>query len=246
MPPVGNVIRWGDESAQSGPWRADGSVAFLVPVPDGPAPSTEFVRRCMQHLASQGYERVVTGALAPHEQAGFLEAGFSVYEHLHLLLFHPSRGVAPIPPGPRLRRAGPWRRRQLLDVERAAFPAFWHLDATGLRHAVQATSQHRLRVVLWPRRRVGGYAICGASAGRGFVQRLAVAPEAQGHGLGKRLLLDGVHWLCGLGVREVAVNTQEGNGAALALYRSAGFRDDPVGLAVLVAPLAPPGPGAHR
>jgi ribosomal protein S18 acetylase RimI-like enzyme len=200
----------------------------------------------MQHLASQGYERVVTGALAPEEQAGFLEAGFSVYEHLHLLLLDPSRGVAPVPPGPGLRRAGPRRRRQLLEVDRAAFSASWRLDAIGLRQALEATSQHRLRVVLWPRRKVGGYVICGASGRRGFVQRLAVAPEAQGHGLGKRLLLDGVHWLCDMGVAEVAVNTQEGNRAALALYRSAGFRDDPVGLGVLAAPLGPAVTGLRR
>ena len=84
-----------------------------------------------------------------------------------------------------------------------------------------------------------GYAICGASAGRGFVQRLAVLPEAQGHGVGKRLLLDGVHWLRGLGVREIAVNTQIGNETALALYRKVGFRDDPNGLSVLSAQLQP-------
>jgi hypothetical protein len=40
---------------------------------------------------------------------------------------------------------------------------------------------------------------------------------------------------------EIAVNTQLGNDAALALYRSVGFRDDPAGLSVLSAALpAPP------
>jgi len=193
----------------------------------------------MQHLASEGYERVVTGALAPHEQLGFLEAGFSVHENLHLLLLDPAGPVPPIPSGPRLRPAGPIRRRQLLRVDEAAFSPFWRLDGAGLREALNATPQHRLRVVLGPKRAVAGYAICGASAGRGFVQRLAVTPPAQGHGLGKRLLLDGVHWLCTLGVREVAVNTQRGNEPALALYRGAGFRDDPAGLAVLSAILGP-------
>ena len=82
-----------------------------------------------------------------------------------------------------------------------------------------------------------GYAICGASGGRGFVQRLAVLPEAQGHGVGKRLLLDGLHWLRGLNAGHIAVNTQIGNDAALALYRQVGFRDDPAGLSVLSAPL---------
>src|SRR5581483_11621669 len=117
MPPAGNVIRWGPESARCGPWRNDGSVGFLVPTPDGSVLSAGFVRRCMRYLAGQGYEKVVTGALAPKEHTGFLEAGFVVYERLHLLRFELSVGVPDLPPGPRLHRAGPYRRRQILKVD---------------------------------------------------------------------------------------------------------------------------------
>lgn len=243
MPPVGNVIRWGPESARTGAWRSDGSVAFLVPVPDGAAPSAGFVRRCMQVLGSQGYQRVITSALSAREQPGFLEAGFAVREKLHLLVLDASRPLPAVPPGPRLRRAGPWRRGQVLQVDAVAFAPFWQLDHTGLREALGATQRRRLRVVLGEGRRVVGYAICGASGGKGFVQRLAVAPEAQRRGLGQRLLLDGLHWLGAVGAGEVAVNTQMGNEAALNLYRKTGFRDDGAGLAVLWAPL---GPGAAR
>lgn len=110
--------------------------------------------------------------------------------------------------------------------------------AAGLREALKATQDHRLRVVL-AKRRVVGYAVCGASAGRGFVQRLAVAPDWQGRGIGRKLLLDGLYWLQGRGLQEVAVNTQVGNGAALALYHQLGFKDDLAGLSVLTAGLAP-------
>lgn len=236
---MANVIRWGGESARTGAWRSDGTVAFLVPVPDGVAPSVAFVRRCMQHLATQGYERVVTGALSPDEQGGFLEAGFEVRERLHLLTLRSSGPPPTVPAGPRLHHAGPWRRRQLLVVDAAAFAPFWRLDQTGLREALKATRKRRLRVVLGRRGRVVGYAICGASGSRGFVQRLAVEPRHQGRGLGKRLLLDGVHWLYELGAREIAVNTQMGNAAALSLYLNTGFREDPAGLAVLCAQLRP-------
>src|SRR5579864_6015369 len=101
MPSLGNTIRWGKETARTGPWRADGSVAFLVPVPDGATLSPEFVRRCSRVLADQGYERVVTGALSPAEQRGFLGAGFGVHEHLHLLMLKWERPITPVPPGPR-------------------------------------------------------------------------------------------------------------------------------------------------
>ena len=142
-----------------------------------------------------------------------------------------------MPAAPRRRRAGPGRTKGLLEVDGAAFAPFWRLDRAGLREAVRATRQHRLRVVLGEGRGVVGYAICGTSGGRGFVQRLAVAPGAQGRGIGKALLLDGLHWLRASGAQEIAVNTQVGNDPALGLYRSVGFRDDPDGLAVLSARL---------
>lgn len=234
------MIRWGHESARTGPWRADGSVAYLVPVPDGRPPSAEFVRRCLLLLARQGYERVVTGALGPAEQRGFLDAGFEVHEQLHLLVLDKATPLPPVPAGPRLYRAGHARRSGLLQVDVSAFDPFWRLDRAGLREALGATRRHRLRVVLGEHHEVTGYAICGASGGRGFVQRLAVSPGAQGQGLGKALLLDGLHWLRRLGTSQVAVNTQKGNEAALALYRRVGFRDDPTGLCVLSAGLSTP------
>jgi GNAT superfamily N-acetyltransferase len=237
MPSTGNVIRWGTESARVGRWRADGSVAFFVPIPDGAPPSAEFVRRCLRVLAEQGFQRVISGAVPPPEQSGLLEAGFEVHEHLHLLLLDKAAVLPPPPAEPRRWRAGPVRKSRLLKVDGSAFAPFWRLDRAGLDEAVKATRQHRLRVVLGHRHAVVGYAICGTSGGRGFVQRLAVAPEAQGRGIGKALLLDGLYWLRASGAQEIAVNTQVGNDAALALYRRVGFRDDPGGLAVLSARL---------
>ena len=179
-------------------------------------------------------------ALPPDEQRGFLEAGFNVHEHLHLLALDRDVTLPPVPPGPALRRAGALRRKGVLEVDAAAFAPFWRLDRAGLRDALGATQQRHLRVVLGVRHKVVGYAICGASDGRGFVQRLAVMPEAQGHGLGKRLLLDGLHWLRGLNAHRIVVNTQIGNDAALGLYQQVGFREDPAGLSVLSAPLYAP------
>jgi ribosomal protein S18 acetylase RimI-like enzyme len=205
---------------------------------DAPPPSPEFVRRCLGVLAGQGFEKVVTGALAPEEQSGFLEAGFSVHEQLHLLLRDRSVPLPSFPAGPPLRRAWWWRAGGALQVDAAAFAPFWRLDKLGLKEALAATPLRRFRVALGQRQAVLGYAICGASGARGFVQRLAVAPEAQGRGVGKRLLLDGLAWLREAGAYQVAVNTQIGNDAALHLYLSVGFREDPRGLCVLSADLS--------
>lgn len=234
------MIRWGDESARVGPWRADGSVALIVPVTAGAPLSEQFVRRCLHLLARQGYERVITGALSYREQPGFLAAGFDVYEQLHLLLLDHTRRLPPVPSGPRLRRALGRRRMGALELDALAFDPFWRLDSAGLEEALRATPGRRFRVVLGDRagggrRPVIGYAICGASGTRGFVQRLAVAPAARRQGIGKRLLLDGLAWLRAQGAGQIAVNTQYGNSAALELYKNVGFREDPEGLSVLSA-----------
>lgn len=237
--PSTDVLRWGRERARAGLWRGDRSVAYLSPLPDAPLPSAEFLRRCLATLADQGFSRVVTGALSPLEQAGFLAAGFGVEEHLHLLGVDVRSGLAPIPDGLRLARPSAGRRREALVVDAAAFPGFWRFDEDSLADALAATPRTRFRVAIDPADgAVAGYAICGRAGRRGFVQRLAVDPQRQRAGTGRRLLLDGLHWMRRRGVHKAVVNTQMGNDAALALYRATGFTDEPTGLSVLSAGLS--------
>src|SRR5262249_6283126 len=103
--PAVDVLRWGRERARAGRWRGDDEVAFIAPLPDAPLPSAEFVHRCLGALAARGFTRVVTGALSPLEQTGFLAAGFDVQERLHLLAIDVNRDLPPVPPGLPLRRA---------------------------------------------------------------------------------------------------------------------------------------------
>ncbi len=234
-PPV-DVLYWGRERARTGSWRGEAAVAFLNPLPDAPHPSPEFLRRCLATLAERGFTRVVTGALSPPEQAGFLAVGFDVAERLHLLALDLTQGLPPVPEGPRRQRVRARRRADVLGVDAAAFPNFWGFDDRALADALAATPQTRIRM-LCPEGEVLGYGICGRTGARGFVQRLAVDPSHQGQGLGRLLLLDGLHWMVRRGVHSVVVNTQFNNGAALSLYAGVGFREEPSGLSVLSAGL---------
>lgn len=230
--PSVDVIRWGRERARIWPWRGDRNVAFLAPVPDAPVPSAAFIRRCLAILRERGFVRVVTSALSPLEQTGFFAAGFEVTEELHLL----SLDLDGLPPRPALRatRVSPAERPQVLAIDRAAFSPFWQLDDQGLEEALAATPRTRFRGVAGDGRLVA-YAIHGRCGARGFVQRLAVAPEAQRQGIGRGLLLDGLHWMRHRGVRRAVVNTQVGNNPALSLYYDAGFRQESSGLSVMEA-----------
>lgn len=235
--PAAAVIRRGHERARTAPWRAASGVALLNPTPEAPLLSGEFVQHCLSALARQGFTRVVTGALSPLEQAGFLAAGFGVEETLALLGLDLGAPLPPVAPGLKLARVPRFRRPQVLDVDRAAFAEFWRFDELGLADALAATPSVRFRAAMTPEGPIAGYAICGRSGRHGFVQRLAVHPAAQGSGTGRRLLLDGLHWLRSRGAVHAAVNTQTANRRALALYASVGFREEPTGLSVLSAGL---------
>ena len=232
--PSVDTIRWGRERARIWPWNGDQRVAFLAPVPDAPIPSAAFIRRCLAILGERGFVRVVTSALTPLEQSGFFAAGFEVAEELHLLALDVD-GLPPRPPIAAV-RVPMAARQQVLAIDRAAFSPFWRLDNHGLDEALAATPRTRFRGVAGESGLVA-YAINGRSGTRGFVQRLAVAPEAQRQGLGRALLLDGLHWMRRRGVHRAVVNTQVGNSAALALYHDAGFREEPAGLSVMEAGL---------
>ena len=74
------------------------------------------------------------------------------------------------------------------------------------------------------RRQLVAFAITGAAAGQGYLQRLAVAPEHQGHGHGRALVVDSLAWMRARRLAHGLVNTAVGNEPALALYESHGFR----------------------
>ncbi len=232
------VLEWGQERARAGPWRGDGLVAYLAPLPQAPPPSADFLRRCLDTLAQRGYAEVITSALVGSEQKPFRAVGFEPREQLRLLV-HDLSTLPPASPMP-LRRATRADWPEVLDVDAGSFSSFWRLDRGGLSEALVATPTSRFRIA--SNKRAGttvfgsdvlGYAITGRAGDEGYLQRLAVARAARRAGIGQALALDGLRWLRRRGTRRAVVNTQYGNDAALSLYLGLGFTMEPSDLAVL-------------
>ena len=218
-------------------WPSDPRVAHVMAVPGDVPPDPVLLRRCVAALGEQGFIEAITPALAPDDQVPFQHAGFSPREALHLLGHDLTDLPAGGPAASRVRRP---RRREwpaMAAVDARAFSAFWHLDATGIAEACQATPFARVRVVVHGDR-VAGYAVAGRSGDSAYLQRLAVDPSVHRCGLGRALAADALAWMARRGAQVVLVNTQLTNEAALSLYLRLGFRLRPERLAVLTYPLA--------
>lgn len=214
-------------------WRDDRASVIVVPVHDGASIPPRVIAATVAQLSLHGVRDIYTPALAPSDHGPFRDSGFEVFEHLHLLA-HDLSSVPTASHPARLRRGKKRERNDLLRLDNAAFEGFWRLDAAGFADALAATPITRLRVAVGeggapPR----GYAIVGRAAERGYLQRIAVHPDSQGQGIGRALVVDGLHWLKRRNVRQALVNTQENNERALGLYRALGFSDQHHGLDVL-------------
>ncbi len=179
----------------------------------------------------QGTNRCSPSAVSPAESGGFVDAGFSVREELHLLAL--DLRAPPAPATLRLRKATRHDRPAVLALDDLSFDAFWRLGAVGLKDAISATPTSRFRVGHDADDRVVAYAITGMAGRHGYLQRVAVHPDARVRGWGRTLVADALGWLWKHGSDRAYVNTQLDNRPAIALYESFGFAVLPAGLCVL-------------
>lgn len=203
---------------------------------DGTAvPAPQHYRAWADDLAAHGFSVMRTGALSVRQAHQAELAGLECVQELVLLEMGP-----PPRPASHLRRTRRLRTGQLDDiatVDRAAFGERWYLSASMLADVRTATPTHRARVVTGlTTAPVDGFIIAGRAARTGYVQRLAVHPDAQRRGVGQALLGDAVSWMRRARVHRVYVNTHVDNDAALALYRENGFRELPERLRVYEGP----------
>lgn len=195
-----------------------------------PALVASRLKVAVELLNELGYSGAVTGAIMPNEQAPFVDNGFEVREHLHVL----SRSLHDLPDAKqfhsrRMRRAD---LEPLLKIDHESFSSDWQLDEQGIVDAKHATSHSRVRVIDVDEQFVA-YAITGRTARAGYLQRLAVATDQRKTGIGTALVIDALQWLARRHSEIVYVNTQLDNNAAVSLYQNLDFSLEDYKLAIL-------------
>ncbi len=243
--PRTGVVWSGASSVRVRPWPLSPDRAFLLITgshgPDLELPGTNILQEWLDTISSWGYRSVRTTALAPAPARALREVGFVSAQELVLLkCTHVIRPTFDIPRdiAPRTVRRPPWNKystrhfQELLEVDRVSFGEEWCLDEEALRDAFGATSRSRL-FISQSNGRIDGFVLVGATGTTGFIQRLAVRPEARRAGVASRLVAQSLVWSHKVGCSVTIVNTETSNNAAVALYRSFDFVPMDHGLHVL-------------
>ena len=216
------------------------------------------IRRACSEYSRDGSKVSRTPALDENDARWYVERGFSAVQSLVLL-------CRDVQHDPRHERHGipgrddesiaqwSWRRlrtrrheamaEELLAVDATSFGAPWNMTPDAFETACRATGDHVVLVASRAAQQVAGYALVGRSATNAYLQRLAVHPALRRRGIASGLVRAGLAWAHDHGASNVFVNTEPHNEAALSLYASLGFVEDPRRLAVLERPVAWPHDG---
>ena len=223
------MVHHGRDRVQISGWKARDDVANLVPFPSGERLTPDAVRHAVDSARDGGYERAYTAAMSPQQAVPFLDSGFELFEELHLL-------ERRLDGDPGRERGGLRRGRRadydaVLSFDRLAFDEFWQFDRSSLADAMRATPRYRFQVTRTTP--VVGYHVTGLAASNAYLQRIAVHPDSQGQGWGRRLVEDALQWAWRNGAARAHVNTQISNERAFSLYERCGFVAAPHRLQVL-------------
>ena len=215
--------------AEARPWNAEHLEAHLRLVRGGAG----FLSDCVTRLLDLGAPSVLSAPLSASARGAWESAGFEPDIDLALLRLSLD-GEIPAP-NHLVHNANDVSLDTLLHIDAAAFQGFWRFDATALEEATSATAKSDVFIINDGAEGAAGYAIVGYGHAISYLQRVAVHPDWQGHGMGRSLIRTVARSAKRSGSKALLLNTQSENEPAINLYASEGYVLLPESLAVLRA-----------
>jgi ribosomal-protein-alanine N-acetyltransferase len=192
-------------------------------------PDTPILQSWVDTLSRWGYDSVRTSPVAPIAATALSAVGFNTSQKLTLLershtvpvvVTQPLRSARPRFPMSRM--PSPSIVEGILRIDRVAFGDEWMMDQQTFREALNATRRARI-FVSHDDGKLTGFVIAGITDSYGFIQRLAVHPDFQRHGVAGSLVQNSLSWIHSRGCSSTVVNTEVSNAAALSIYEKNGF-----------------------
>ncbi|NOY56724.1 MAG: GNAT family N-acetyltransferase [Actinobacteria bacterium] len=209
------ILRHGLSKATARPWNRDVPDAHLTLIRG----TAGFLAECANHLQAMGIPAVASSPLPPSAARLWKEAGYQPFKRLDVF----GRRLEGDFPDPAIavtaERTPDWDAVERVD--RDSFEPFWRLDTGGLQDAFTATPRSVLLTAGAPD--LLGFSIVGVGSIAGYLQRIAVTPAAQGHGLGRSLVRASMRWAHHHGAKEMLLNALPNNETASGLYINEGF-----------------------
>ncbi len=221
------ALRRGWARAEARPWNDDEPQASLRLLRGG----SPFLEACTSRLLSLGATGVISPPLPLTARRAWHQAGFT--EYIDLALMRKSLDDAGPQPSHLVVERDDRDLTELLAIDAAAFPAFWRFNRGGLEEAINATSRSTTLTILGGEGTPIAYAVVGFGSAISYLQRVAVDPAWQGHGMGRSLLRVAARKARSAGAKVLLLNTQTDNNSAIALYEDEGFLKLPEPLTLL-------------
>lgn len=211
------TLRRGWARAEARPWNDHEPQAALRLLRGG----SSFLEACATLLLSLGVDGVISPPLPLSAQRAWEQAGFR--RHIDLALMRKPLEDPDGPPNHLVVEKPDVDINDLLAIDAAAFPEFWRFNRGGLEEAIAATSRSTTLIIRGSSATPIGYAVVGFGSAIAYLQRVAVHPEWQGHGMGRSLVRVAARKARASGAKVLLLNTQLDNASAIRLYEDEGF-----------------------
>ena len=189
----------------------------------GPSVWSPLWDAAQRELASLGGATVAAIVTQHWFESILIENGFASAQHIVMLEWNrqPFKSY-PAPAGIALRPMVFDDLPRVVEVDAAAFEPLWQNSLPALS---KAFSQAIHASIAENESGFVGYQLSTGNPFGAHLARLAVRPEAQGHGIASALISDLIDHVCkDENLSRITVNTQSNNTASLALYEKIGFR----------------------